>query len=432
MFSWKNILGMFLCLVMIFSIVIVAGCNKEEKFEGNVKIGVLIPSSGPAASLGTMFKTGIQFVLDEIEQSGGIKSLDGAQIDVVWADDEANPSTSATEMERLLTSQGVCCVIGPFGTGCSLSASSLSDKYKIPTISLFGGPSDKLASLELSYWRTISPGVQSGDYGVADVNFLNYLIDNNNIKHDRIAVITIDDASGNGMRNAILQQLEEVGLDSNIVLDQRVSPTATDLTPYVLQAKAADPDVQISFLEYPTTSAAWVKAMNNAEYYPPIYINGTELLWSSFREQMVTSQIYDDVFRDGHTAVFGTPILNQSISIDSCQEFATKFVAYCNDNGLSPSMIEMEGPAIAAQAMYVLWDALEKAGSVEPEKINEALQNLKIDEDDPHFIVPVFAPAIEWDSNGGMKNYSPIMCQIQDNEKVIVWPENLAQAEPRL
>jgi len=55
---------------------------------------------------------------------------------------------------------------------------------------------------------------------------------------------------------------------------------------------------------------------------------------------------------------------------------------------------------------------------------------LSIDEDDPHFIVPSFAPALEWESYGLIKYYNPLFTQIQDGEEVLVYPKDLKQAEP--
>ena len=96
------------------------------------------------------------------------------------------------------------------------------------------------------------------------------------------------------------------------------------------------------------------------------------------------------------------------------------------------NLYEMAGTPIAAQAMYVLWEALEIAGEPDHEKINDAFEGLVIPETSLHFILPTLAPAIEWNSNGTLKNYSPFVTQKQDGEQVIVWPEDIAQAEPDL
>jgi len=427
MFTWKKISAVFLCLVII-GLSIAAGCGGggEEEAVPPVKIGAIIPSTGAYASYGPWLKTGIEFVLDEIEEAGGIKSLGGAQIEVAWADDQSSGATAATEYERLVAVEHVRFVIGPVFTGTALNVASLADEYKIPTISLYAS-GDQLRQLNLTYWRSVTAGTFAGAYGAAFVDFLQYLIDNYDVPHDRIALVFADTTTGKAQRAGALQRLEELGLDGNIVLDQLFSVQAADMTPYALIAKDANPDVVVGY----TTPAAGVKlvrAYYDISFYPPIMIGEGSVSNPAQYRTLATPAVYDKLFVE-HGAGFGLQSFNDHIGLESCRDAMVRARAWSEAHGI-PFDEYLDGFMMAAQAMYALWDALEEAGSAEPEAINEALRNLSIDENDPHFIVPAFAPALEWESYGLIKNYNPLFSQIQDEVEVLVYPEDLKQAEP--
>jgi len=226
----------------------------------------------------------------------------------------------------------------------------------------------------------------------------------------------------------MLDELEKYGLDENVVFDLQYDATATTYATEALQCKSADPDIFLA-LTLPLDLAMWVKAMSEQEFYPPFMVTSSTVTWDSFTELFVSPDIYDDVFNDEHTAVFSGGTVFEDIPIGSVRDFADRYAAYCEAEGIT-NRYEWAGVPGGGQAMYCLWDALEKAGSADPEKINDALRDMVIPQDDPHFVFPTLAPAVEWNSNGTLKNYSPFMTQIQDGVEVMVWPEELQQADP--
>ncbi len=427
MFTWKKISAVFLCLLII-GLSIAAGCggSGEEEAVPPVKIGAIIPSTGAYAAYGPWLKTGIEFVLDEIEEAGGIKSLGGAQIEVAWADDASSGATAATEYERLVAVEHVRFVIGPVLSGTALNVASLADQYKIPTISLYAS-GDQFRQLNLTYWRSVTSGTFAGAYGAAFVDFLQYLIENYDVPHDRIALFFCDTTSGKAQRAGAVQRLQELGLDGNIVSDQLFSVQAADMTPYALIAKNASPDVVMGYT-MPAPGLKLVKAMYDLDWYPAIVIGEGSVSNPAQYRTLATPAVYDKVFVD-NGAGFGLQSFVDDIALESCRDAMVRARAWCEANGY-PFDEYMDGFMMTAQAMYALWDALEETGSAEPEAINEALRNLSIEENDPHFIVPAFAPALEWESYGLIRNYNPLFSQIQDEVQVLVYPEDLKQAEP--
>jgi branched-chain amino acid transport system substrate-binding protein len=71
----------------------------------------------------------------------------------------------------------------------------------------------------------------------------------------------------------------------------------------------------------------------------------------------------------------------------------------------------------------VIRAALEEAGSVEPDDINEALKTIEV-EDHPAAMGP-----ITFQENGENANALSPMFQVQELDPVLVWPEEYAQGD---
>jgi branched-chain amino acid transport system substrate-binding protein len=66
-----------------------------------VKAGNILPLSGPSASVGQQNKYAQDMAIEEINAKGGIKSLGGAKITMLYADSEGKPEKGVAEAERL-------------------------------------------------------------------------------------------------------------------------------------------------------------------------------------------------------------------------------------------------------------------------------------------------------------------------------------------
>ncbi|MDP2726386.1 MAG: ABC transporter substrate-binding protein, partial [Dehalococcoidia bacterium] len=101
-----------------------------------VKVGVLLPLTGGNAETGKMMKEGIEFINDQILSQGGIKSLGGAPIRLVWADTASDPKTAGTETERLATKEKVSLILGPYSSGEGGGAAPVAERTQVPMLSI--------------------------------------------------------------------------------------------------------------------------------------------------------------------------------------------------------------------------------------------------------------------------------------------------------
>ena len=120
-----------------------------------IKIGVIYPLTGPAASSGAEMRNALEMAADIINNGtkgipelpfsagGGLPGLKGAKIKLVFADHQSNPQTGATEAERLISQEKVVALLGSYQSNVTATASQTAERYGIP----FLNPESSSASL---------------------------------------------------------------------------------------------------------------------------------------------------------------------------------------------------------------------------------------------------------------------------------------------
>src|ERR1700728_4990585 len=112
--KFRHIIGL-LCSASI-SVLLTGSAFAQDK---TVKIGAIFPLSGGAASAGVHAKAAIEVAMDIINnahpelgnfplaKNAGLAGLGGAQVDVVFADNQGSPATGQNQALRLITEEKV-------------------------------------------------------------------------------------------------------------------------------------------------------------------------------------------------------------------------------------------------------------------------------------------------------------------------------------
>src|SRR5262245_11561346 len=87
-----------------------------------IKIGVLLPFSGPAAFQATSSMIALRMGVKEINDAGGLL---GRKLELVQADDQFNPAQSVNEARRLLQLEKVNFVMGPMASSLALAVAPI-------------------------------------------------------------------------------------------------------------------------------------------------------------------------------------------------------------------------------------------------------------------------------------------------------------------
>src|SRR5262245_32262394 len=96
----------------------------------DVKLGYILPVTGPLAFEAQLSLNGLQLAVDEINAAGGVKALGGAKLTLLPGDTQQKVELGNSEAARLID-QGVTGLIGPISTPVAVPvAQATEEKHK--------------------------------------------------------------------------------------------------------------------------------------------------------------------------------------------------------------------------------------------------------------------------------------------------------------
>ena len=194
---------------------------------GPIKIGVVVPLTGPFSPLGLGDKAAIEQEVKAINDAGGVL---GRDLEVTIKDDKTDVPQSVTEFNQLAADPSYSAILSSSFVSASTAAGPSAESNKIPTISL--GPVSAFADGSNPYAFT---GVAIPEvYAQAIVD---YVADQG---YESLAIgYTGKDVYGDVGNEATLAAAENAGVE--VVLDESFDPSATDFSPLISKVKAAEP-----------------------------------------------------------------------------------------------------------------------------------------------------------------------------------------------
>ena len=105
-----------------------AGVRAQGK---EVKLGYILPVTGPLAFEAQLSLNGLQLAVDEINAAGGVKALGGARLTLLPGDTQNKVELGNSEAARLIDA-GVSALIGPFSSLVAYSVRQVTEKNKTP------------------------------------------------------------------------------------------------------------------------------------------------------------------------------------------------------------------------------------------------------------------------------------------------------------
>lgn len=386
---------------------LVAGCGGDSKTDKSkeIKIGTILPLSGSAAPLGKIGQQARDMAIEEINAAGGIKSMSGAQIKMVYADSKGDPAVGVSEAERLITMEQVALLTGCYQSGVAMPSTEVAERYKVPYF--VDVPSeDKITERGFKYVFRLAEKTSWRNRD--QTKFITEMSKTYGTPVKTVGLIYENTAWGQGAVAAWEKYLPEAGLQ--IVMKEPYPTNSSDLTPVVLKAKQLNPDI-IMMVSYVSDAALLTKTFAEHQVKPLAFI-GTS---GGFADPT-----YYDLAGNASENYFDISTWEPDVNRPSSQDVNKKFK-------------EKYGYAMNAEAvkayvgMYIIADALERAGSAEPEKIREALAATDISKG----VTQMYAAQTKFDQTGQMINAPIVICQYQKvngkMERITVWPKEEAR-----
>ena len=380
-----------------------------------IRLGVLLPTSGAAAKSGQETVEAVQFAVDLINNSynidfpfaktAGLPGKGGAKIKLILEDHAGAPERGASIAERMIVQEKVHILQGCFQSSVCATATQVAEKHGIPFVT---GTSESPALTERGFRTLFSVTPTADDIARDFFTFLKEQSAKHSVQLKSIAVMHVNDVWGSSLAKAAGQSYKDYGYSS---IKSVAYPTnVADLKGEVLQLKRDNPDVILQ-ASFDTDAIIAVKAYQALQLQPKAIL--------------------------AMGASFSTPeFINAHGKLANYAFSHTKFHAVLLEKRRGAAQINEEykkrtgrplwdAPARAFTATMVVADALNRAKSLSREDIIAALKETSIAGAD--MIVPY--KGVKFDARGRNELANGLITQIQEGKHYAVWPADVAERQ---
>ncbi len=319
-----------------------------------LKIGFSMSLTGPLAGNGKAALLAIQIWAEDVNAKGGVL---GRQVQLVYYDDQTNPSTVPGLYNKLLDVDKVDLIVSGYGTNVIAPAIPIAMQRKMCFITLFGtNPNGKFKYKRYFQIMPNGPDPAVGlTEGFFDVGMTM------NPKPKSVALIGADAEYPHAALEGARTVVKRLGLQ--IVYDKTYPQTTTDFAPVLRAVQAAGPDL-VFVASYPPDSAGLVRAAGEIDLKVKMF--GGPMIGLQFAA--LKTQL--GPLLNGITA-WELYVPEPSIDWPFLKDFLKKYQPRAIQEKLDPLGFYL--PPYAYAMMQVLAAAVEKVGSLDQDKIATAI-----------------------------------------------------------
>lgn len=389
----------------------------QAQTAAEVKIGVIYPLTGPGAAVGAELRSALELAADIINNGApgiadlpfaagkGLPNLKGARIKLVFADHQANPQTGATEAERLITQEKVVAILGAYNSAVTATASQVAERAGIP----FLNPESSSASLTARGFKWFFRTTPHDDLFVHNAfEFLRELEAKKGIKPG--AVVSLNENGLWGTETTKLQARLAPDYKMNLVKQVLYPAKTTQLTSEVQTLKAANPNLVLQS-SYTADAILAMKTYKELGFSPDMILANN----AGFTDTDFIRTLGKDAEYVITREVWALDLASRNPLIRQVNEL---FNSRYKINFTGNSSRTFTG-------LMVMADAINRAGSTEPEAIRKALA--ATDLPGSKLIMPW--KGVKFDATGQNTLGQGILVQIVDGKYNTVWPFAMASRE---
>lgn len=377
------------CVVLLFSGSAFAAKNV-------IKLGCAMSFTGSHSRTGKLYVDSYKYAVEAINKAGGVK-VDGKnyQLKLVFYDDESKPTESSKLVEKLITEDKVNFLLGPYSSGITIPDSIVARRYRMPMIE-GGGASGKIFSQGNKYIFGTLP--QAGDYFASTLDFLK----NNKPFAKKVAIIYSDDKFDVSVAEGTLAKAKEMGYD--VAIYEKYTEGASDFSSVLTKVKSAGINAILvaGHTEEAINFVQQGKELNVSPYILSLTVGPSE---ADFRKALGKDADYVYGVASWSTQMNFTGYVFKNTAT-FVKDFKKKF-------GYDPDY--HNASAIADIAVYK--DAIERAGSLDREKVRNAIAATNLS--------TIYGKVTFMDN--GQINGTSVVLQILNGEVIQVFP-NAAHA----
>lgn len=363
-----------------------------------IKVGLVHPVTGFLAYSGGQCRFGALTAIDEINAAGGIKSMGGAKLEALLGDNQAKPEVGVSVVEKM-NEEGVSAYIGCFSSAVALPATQAAARYNTPFV-IDVGASDNIVNRGLKNVFRLKPGflscVEDAIVGLGEINKAAG-------GPAKSAVLVHEESEfGTGTAKLLAGKLPSIGIEVKEVM-KHANPTR-DFSNVALRIRSLKPDLLI-MSNYQNEYVLLARTLHQQK----IDLAGMfSVLGGGFNYKFVKElpEVAENMMDVNHWFDPTNPKAQAMKKRVEAKDRLFTFEVYLSYN-----------------AVKLLADAMERAGSADKEKVIAAL-NASTWSD--HFMPYGPTKFVNGQNQGG----KAVMLQASRKDIEVVWPSRFASAKP--
>lgn len=343
----------------VLASVVAMGVGFAAQAEDTIVLGSAISFTGKYSTNGIHAKNGYDIAVNRINEMGGVK-VGGKtyKLEVKYYDDESTPLRTAQLLERLVNQDGVKYFLGPYSSATTTAAAPVMEKYEVPMVEAEGA-SRSLFNKGYKYLFAVLS--TSEQYLASSIALAAEVAEKNGKKASdvKVAMAFENDPFSLDVRAGVMEDAKKYGM--KIVVDDKMPRDLNDIAATLTKVKALKPDLLVlsGHSKGAATAARQIGEMKIET--PMVAVTHCEAakITSKFAEnvngflcptQWAETLSYKDEY-------FGTAAEYDKL-------FKATYEGYKNVPYQS---------AQASAAVLVWKDAFERANSLDPKKVRDAL-----------------------------------------------------------
>jgi branched-chain amino acid transport system substrate-binding protein len=372
-----------------------------------VKVGLLVPLSGLYARPGAVMKMGGEMAVDHINKAGGVKALGGAKLKLVVLDCGDTVEKAKNAAQRMVAQETDLVVASAaYLSSFTLAVTEVTERAQLPVLTL--SYSDLITDRGFKY--VFQTSATAASQARQSLPLLMKLAQSASGKLPKTVAIITDNtgssiASAKAMREGLLK---ENGLE--LVMDETFTPPLSDATPLIQKVRAVKPDLLFFLPTVISDGKLVLEKMNEfglSQGRVPTISFGIAIAEPDILQTINPALLQGVITCVGSWATKGH------------EELIAELKARYNEPWMTQNAISTYGD------MWLIKDALEKAGKADKAAVAEALHTM---DGGPSKYYP--GGILKFDDKGRRVDAEMTVVQWQNGIPVTIFPQKLAMAEP--
>lgn len=380
------------------------GSSTANAADDTIVLGAAVSITGKYSTNGMNTKDGYDLAVKRVNERGGVKiGNKNYKLKIIYYDDESTPARGAQLVERLINQDGVKFVLGPYSSGLTKAIAPVTEKYKIPHVE-GNGAARELFTKGYEYLFAV---LSTSDYYLRDAVRLAAEVAEKNGRDPgdlKIAMAFENDPFSLDVRDGVLEDAKKFGMD--IVIDDKLPPEINDMSATLTKVKALKPDLLV-VSGHSKGATLVVRQVEQMRVDVPMIATThcdsakvAETLGKAAEGFLCASQWDRSLAYKGK--YFG-----------SAEDYAKLFEKTYD---YAPPYQAAESTA----AVLVYVDAFERAGSLDPKKVRDAIAKTDL--------TTIYGP-VKFDDTGKNIAKPMVLYQVQSGQYRVVAPTKWAEAK---